>query len=104
MEYCKVVAILNISDYGVISEELKRNNIPGVTVSRVQGYGDFVNNYAPFGFSENMKIEIYTHSDQAEDLARQLTELANAMTDGGGVVAIEPVSTLLNVRKLTDSG
>ena len=60
MKYCKVVAILNISDYGIISEELKRNNIPGVTVSTVQGYGDYVNNYAPFGFSENMKIEIYT--------------------------------------------
>jgi nitrogen regulatory protein P-II 1 len=101
MEYSKVVAILNISDYGLLSEALKSSNIPGVTVSRVEGYGDYVNDFAAFGFSENMKIEIYTDSEQAEAIAQQLSELANAMTEGGGVIAIEPVSTLLNVRKLS---
>ncbi|MBC8209593.1 MAG: hypothetical protein H8E21_00900 [Gammaproteobacteria bacterium] len=100
MKYSKVVAIMNISDYGLLSEALKSSNIPGVTVSRVEGYGDYVNDFAAFGFSENMKIEIYTSSEQAEAIAQQLSELANAMTEGGGVIAIEPVSTLLNVRKL----
>ena len=102
MKYSKVVAILNITDYELIADELKKQNIPGVTVSSVQGYGDYVNDFAPFGFSENMKIEIYTSSEQAEEIAQMLADLANKMTEGGGVVAIEPVSKLLNVRKLSD--
>ncbi len=100
MNYCKVIAILNITDYGLISEQLKELHIPGVTVSKVQGYGDYVNEYAEFGFSENMKIEIYTIEDQAENIANLLSALANKMTEGGGIIAIEPLTKLLNVRKL----
>ncbi len=100
MNYCKVVAIMNITDYGLISEHLKRIHIPGVTVSKVHGFGDYVNEYAQFGFSENMKIEIYTTEEQSIEIARVLSELANEMTEGGGVIAIEPLSQLLNVKKL----
>ena len=91
---------MNITDYGLISEQLKQIHIPGVTVSKVHGYGDYVNEYAEFGFSENMKIEIYTNEEQAEQLAIVLSELADEMTEGGGIIAIEPLSKLLNVRKL----
>lgn len=101
MNYSKVVAILNITDYGLISNELTAMNIPGVTISKVQGFGDYVNEYAPFGFSDNMKIEIYTNSKQAEEIAQLLSELASELTEGGGLIAIEPLSNLLNVRKLT---
>ena len=91
---------MNITDYGRISEQLKQFHIPGVTVSKVHGYGDYVNEYAEFGFSENMKIEIYTNEENAEELAIVLSELADEMTEGGGIIAIEPLSKLLNVRKL----
>ena len=47
-----------------------------------------------------MKIEIYTNEENAEELAIVLSELADEMTEGGGIVAIEPLSKLLNVKKL----
>ena len=94
---------MNITDYGLISEQLKKLHIPGVTVSKVHGFGDYVNEYAKFGFSENMKIEIYTSEDQAEKIAELLSELGNEMTEGGGIIAIEPLSKLLNVKKLIEN-
>lgn len=100
MNYCKVVAILNITDYGLVSNEIQKLDVPGVTVSMVKGFGDYVNEFHPFGFSENMKIEVYTSTDHSEKIAETLATLANDMTEGGGVIAIEPVTTLLNVRKL----
>ena len=100
MNYCKVVAIINITDYGLISEQLKSLHVPGVTVSKVHGYGDYVNEFAEFGFSENMKIEIYTSEEHAESIAQVLSELAIELTEGGGVIAIEPLSKLLNVKKI----
>jgi nitrogen regulatory protein PII len=54
----------------------------------------------PFGFSENMKVEIYTTEEQAKTIAAELSSLADQLTEGGGVVAIEPVLQLTNVRKL----
>ena len=100
MNYCKVVAILTITDFGLISTSIQKLNVPGVTVSTVKGFGDYINEFSEFGFSENLKVEVYTSAEQAEIVADTLSKLANEMTEGGGVVAIEPVSKLLNVRKL----
>ena len=100
MSYSKVVAIINITDYGLISDPLTKLDIPGVTVSMVKGFGDYLNTFEPHGFSDNMKIEVYTTTDQAEEVALQLSRLADEMTEGGGVIAIEPITALMNVRKL----
>jgi nitrogen regulatory protein PII len=66
----------------------------------VKGFGDYVNDFSPFGFSDNMKVEIYTTEEQAQSIATELSTLADQLTAGGGVVAIEPVQQLMNVRKL----
>lgn len=100
MKFCKVVAIMNITDYNVLHEPIQRLDVTGVTVSMVKGFGDYVNNFSPFGFSDNMKVEIYTTEEQAETIAAELSSLADSLTEGGGVVAIEPVHQLMNVRKL----
>jgi len=47
-----------------------------------------------------MKIEIYTTTEQAEIIAVELAALAGNLTQGGGVIAIEPVHRLMNVGKL----
>lgn len=102
MKYCKVVAIMNITDYDVLHVPIQQMDVPGVTVSMVKGFGDYVNSFNPHGFSDNMKVEIYTTSEQAEAIAVELSSLGDKLTEGGGVVAIEPVQELMNVRKLGD--
>ena len=102
MKYSKVVAIMNVTDYKVLHLPIQQMDVPGVTVSMVKGFGDCVNSFSPYGFSENMKVEIYTTAEQAEVIAAELAELGDQLTEGGGVVAIEPVQQLMNVRKLSD--
>ena len=103
MKFCKVVAIMNITDYNVLHVPVQQLDVPGITVSMVKGFGDYVNGFSPYGFSENMKIEIYTTAEQAESIAVELAALADNWTEGGGVIAIEPVNQLMNVRKLDAS-
>ena len=91
---------MNITDYNTLHVPIQQLDVPGVTVSMVKGFGDYVNDFSPFGFSDNMKLEIYTTAEQAETIATELSALADQLTAGGGVVAIEPVDRLLNVRKL----
>lgn len=100
MWYSKVVMIMNITDYGLVSDEIKALNIPGITVSNVRGFGDYINEFLQEGLCDSLKIEIYTSSEQADEIATSLAKLAASMTEGGGVVAIEPVSRLYNVKKL----
>ena len=100
MKYCKVVAIMNVTDYSMLHEPIQRLDVPGVTVSMVKGFGDYVNNFDPFGFSDNIKLEIYTTEEQAESIAGSLSTIADGMTEGGGVIAIEPVTQLMNVKRL----
>jgi nitrogen regulatory protein PII len=39
MKYCKVVAIMNITDYNVLHVPIQKLDVPGVTVSMVKGFG-----------------------------------------------------------------
>ncbi|WP_198264601.1 P-II family nitrogen regulator [sulfur-oxidizing endosymbiont of Gigantopelta aegis] len=94
--------LINITDYNLISEEIKKLNVPGVTVSHVQGYGDYANHFLQLGLCDSLKVEIYTSIEQADEIAQVLADLSMSMTEGGGLVAIEPVSKLLNVKKLAE--
>jgi len=102
MWFSKVVMIINITDYELISEEINKLNIPGITVNNVQGFGDYLNEYSPQNLCDSLKVEIYTSAEQANSIATTLSMLAEAMTEGGGVVAIEPVTKLYNVKKITE--
>ena len=101
MLYSKVVLIMNITDYELISDVINKLNVPGITISKVQGFGDYLNEYSPQGLRDSLKVEIYTTSEQADAIAITLSKLAKKMTEGGGLVAIEPVSKLFNVEKVT---
>jgi nitrogen regulatory protein P-II 1 len=102
MWFSKVFMIINITDYELISDEINKLNVPGITISHVQGFGDYLNQYSPQGLCNSLKVEIYTSSEQADGIASTLSKLAINMTEGGGVVAIEPVSKLLNVKKIDE--
>lgn len=97
----KVVMILNISDFGLIAGEVNSLNIPGITVSKVEGYGSYINEFSDYGLCESLKVEVYTNAEEAQRIADIFSEMAKRMTEGGGIVAIEPVSALLNNKKLT---
>lgn len=100
MKNRKVVAIMNVTDYNLLNVPIQQMDVPGVTVTMVKGFGDYVNNFNPYGFSDNMKVEIYTTAEQAEVIGAELAALGDQLTEGGGVVAIEPVQQQMNVRKL----
>ena len=103
MWYSKVVMIMNITDYALISDAIKGLGVPGISISKVQGFGDYINDFRQEGLSDSLKIEIYTSSEQADDIASSLATLATSMTEGGGIVAIEPVSKIMNAKKITAS-
>lgn len=102
MSYSKVTAIMDLDDFSPLENALKTLSIPGLSISRVRGFGDYVNYYQKSGLSDSVKVEIYATSEQAEKIALQLSQLGESMTEGGGLVAIEPVSKLMNVKKLKE--
>jgi len=102
MWFSKVVMIMSITDYELISTEINKLNVPGISISHVQGFGDYLNEYNPATLCDSLKVEIYTSSEQADAIAEALSRLAANMTEGGGVVAVEPVSRLYNVKKIKE--
>jgi len=98
MSYNKVVAIMNIVSYESIIGELKKINVPGISVSTIKGCGGHRSHSGECELYENTKLEIYTSSLQAEEIAVYLSQLLTERTENGGIVAIEPVQTILNFK------
>jgi len=98
MSYRKVVAIMNIVSYESIIDELKKLNVPGISISNIKGCGGHRSHSGECELYENTKLEIYASPERAEEIAAYLAEILNQRTENGGIVAIEPVSKLFNYK------
>ena len=99
MQYSKVVAIMNIVSYESIIADLKKINVPGISITPIKGCGGHRSHSGECELYENTKLEIYTTSSHAEEIAVYLSELLKERTENGGIVAIEPVTNLFNFKK-----
>jgi len=98
MLYSKVVAIMNIVSYESIIDELKTINIPGISITNIKGCGGHHSHSGECELYENTKLEIYAPIDKAQEIATFLSQLLKERTENGGIVAIEPVTQLLNYK------
>lgn len=98
MEFRKITAIINPYSLEAVEEKLIDLKVPGATVSKVKGYGEYANFFAPDWLVNHVKIEIFIGQDRAEMIAEAIMEIAHTGTEGDGIVAVSPVETLYHIR------
>lgn len=93
-----VVAIVRESKIKSIVSKLYENNVPGVTVTPVRGYGEHANYYAQDITEENVKVEVFIAEKYAQHVANIIMHAAHTGMDGDGVIAIMPVNDMYLIR------
>lgn len=103
MEIALVVAIIRTSALEAAEKKLYEMGVRGVTVTKAKGYGehpvphDFLSRDR-LSLADQVKIEIYATSDQAERIAATVVDAAHTGSPGDGIVAILPVDRVFSVR------
>lgn len=98
MEFRKVTAIIRADALERVERKLRDMDVKGVSVTKVKGYGEYVDFYSKDWMVSHARIEIFTHASKADAIAHAIMETAHVGVEGDGIVAVLPVETVYRIR------
>ncbi|HHJ36159.1 MAG TPA: P-II family nitrogen regulator [Gammaproteobacteria bacterium] len=98
MRFRKVTAILRPERLEAVEEVLKKLNVPGVSVTKVKGFGEYANFYQSDWLCTHVRIEVFIGTIQAEKIAQAIMDVAHTGMEGDGIVAVLPVESVYHIR------
>ena len=98
MDLKQVVAIVRTDALEDVEARLRQLSVPGLSVSRVKGFGEYANFFTPDWMSAYARIEVFTDVTQAQRIVDAIMHAAHTGTAGDGIVAILPVQKLYRIR------
>jgi nitrogen regulatory protein P-II 1 len=98
MKFRKVTAIIRPERLEAVEECVKKLNVPGVSVSKVKGFGEYANFFETDWLCSHMRIEVFVGAKQADELAQAIMDAAHTGLEGDGIVAVLPVESVYHIR------
>ena len=98
MDLKKVVAIVRTDVIEHVESRLIQLGVPGITIARVKGFGEYSNFLRPDWLSAYVRIEIFADLEQVQQIVDAILEAAHTGTAGDGIVSVLPVETLYRIR------
>lgn len=94
----KVTAIVRMRVLERVEERLKELRVPGISVTKVKGYGEYANFFRPDWTVEHARIEIFLRRERADEVARAIVDAAHTGDPGDGLVVVLPVESIYRIR------
>ena len=103
MDLMLVVAIIQSSSLGAVENGLQQMGVRDITVTKVRGYGEYVDFLSRDHLVEQVKIEVFAPRDRAERIASVIVDAAHVESSGDGIVATLLVESILDVRTRSEA-
>lgn len=98
MDLKKIVTIIRTDALEDVERRLIDVGVPGITVTRVKGFGEYANFFTRDWMSAYVRLEILTDIAHVSRIAGAIMEAAHTGTAGDGIVFVEPVDRLYRIR------
>lgn len=98
MEFRKVTAIIRPDCLEKVEKALQALEVPGISVTKVKGYGEYANFYTPDWMLTHARVEVFIGQHRAEQVARAIMDAAHTGMEGDGIVAVLPVESVYHIR------
>jgi nitrogen regulatory protein P-II 1 len=99
MNFRKVTAIFSSLELDNVEKALIGIGVPGMTVSRTHGFGEYRNFYAKDIMTDGVRVEIFTDADTATEIVKTIARTVHQGLDSDGIIAVLPVEDLLHIRE-----
>lgn len=94
----QITAIVRTSMLEDVERRLRELDVPGISVTKVKGYGEYANFFTSDWSVEHARIEIVLPRECADGVARAVVAAARTGEPGDGIVVVLPVESLYRVR------
>ncbi len=98
MEYRKITAVIRRDALKKVIKNLKEIGVRGMTVTRVEGYGEHAELYPGDRLAPGAKIEIFAPQSMVKEITRVILAIAHTGRSGDGILAVYPVETLYRIQ------
>lgn len=97
----KVTAIVRCASLEAVEEALQNLHVPGITITHVDGFGEYANLFRHDWTSRHARIELFTDESRVEAIVRTITDAARTGCPGDGIIVVLPVEHLFRIRDWT---
>jgi nitrogen regulatory protein P-II 1 len=98
MEFRRVTAIIRPGVLEKVEEALQGLGVPGVSVTKVKGYGEYADFFTPDWMLTHVRVEVFIGLHRADEVAQAIMHAAHTGMVGDGIVAISPVEAVYHIR------
>jgi len=102
MNYRKVTAIIPSLSLEIVELELKKIGLPGMSVTNVEGYGEYRNLYTKGELSDCSRVEVFTEKEKAKQIVTTIAKAAHQGLNTDGIIAVLPVEDLIHINEFTE--
>ena len=99
MEFSKITAIIRPEMLEAVEKVLLKLNVPGVSVSKGNGFSQHPNYFSQDWTIKHVRVEIFIGKHRADEIALAIMDTSYTGGVGDGIVAISPVETIYHIRK-----
>ncbi|MGX6566843.1 P-II family nitrogen regulator [Cupriavidus necator] len=93
-----VIAIIPSDLLGKLEKRLATIHAPGLTATKVKGYGEYRNFFSSDLTTVHTKIEIFAAEADVEVITNAIVEVGKSTVAGAGIVAVIPVERFLHLH------
>src|SRR6266571_222206 len=98
-----ITAIFPRDRLEAVEEKLRRIGVERVDVSKVRGYGEYRNFYARDWMVDEVRLDIFTRTDEADAVTAAIMDGAHTGEPGDGIVAVVPIEKFLLIRTRSEA-
>ncbi len=98
MRFRKVTAIIRPERLAAVEECLEKLVVPGISVTKVKGFGEHMDFFKPDWLCQHVRIEVFIEVGRADKVATEIMDAAHTGEEGDGIVAVLPVESIYHIR------
>ncbi len=98
MDYRKITAIVPRLKLDKIETELRKHGVTAMSISQVEGVGDYKNLYSENEKVTSCKIEIFADVSDTEEICQTIIDAAHTGMDEDGIIAVLPVEKFYHIK------
>jgi len=97
----RITAIVPLDSLSTLEKNLRVCGVPGVTVERVQGYGEHPNFFRRDLMKDNARVVLYTGDDRLDEIVAAVCHCAE-VCGYSGILTVEKIDRLVKLPGGTD--
>ena len=86
-----------------VEKDLERIGVERINVSKVKGFGEYHNYFAPNWLNFEVRVEIFTKKEKVDAITSTIMNAAHTGATGDGVIAVVPIEKLYLIRTRSEA-